>query len=340
MFARAVNEDATIQAALENVILFQNDCEKGEGIEIAKRYSVRGYPTFIAVNSKGEVTDGWLGYDGPDAWSRDALAAAADTRTQTEKQAAYEAEPTAALARSLANTATTGYDFAGAVTYLRKARELDPANSEDLGKQILTYMAYGASGGAFTFDQIEVEAKPVMAADGVSAADKVELALMLSGIAGQMGDPAQAAPYVKAAMQASEGSDDESVLKSRKRLGVAHALYVEGDKDKALGLYRANLPEGWEESPNRLNQFAWWCFENEVNQEEALELALKGAELAGDDAERANILDTAAELCNQLGNCDEAVAHMERAIELDPEKGYFKDQLVRFQKAAEEKSKG
>ena len=29
-----MNEDATIKAALADVILFKNDCEKGEGIEI------------------------------------------------------------------------------------------------------------------------------------------------------------------------------------------------------------------------------------------------------------------------------------------------------------------
>ena len=94
------------------------------------------------------------------------------------------------------------------------------------------------------------------------------------------------------------------------------------------------------ENADKLNNFAWWCFENDVNLEEAGELALKGVELADSDSGRANILDTVAEICNKLGNCDQAVAHMQRAVELDPERQYFKDQLVKFQKVLEEKQNG
>ena len=38
-----------------------------------------------------------------------------------------------------------------------------------------------------------------------------------------------------------------------------------------------------------------------------------------------NILDTAAEICNKLGNCEDAVARMKHAIELQPDKKYFKE---------------
>jgi tetratricopeptide (TPR) repeat protein len=97
------------------------------------------------------------------------------------------------------------------------------------------------------------------------------------------------------------------------------------------------LPEGWMEDANELNNFAWWCFENEVNLEEALELAIKGAELAENDSARANVLDTAAEICNALGNCEEAIVKIKKAIELDPDNDYFKDQLARFEEITAEK---
>ena len=64
MFARAVNSDEDIKAALEGAILFQIDCEKGEGVELAKKYKVSGYPTFMMVDSTGEITDRWIGYAG------------------------------------------------------------------------------------------------------------------------------------------------------------------------------------------------------------------------------------------------------------------------------------
>ena len=198
-----MNENETIKSALNDVILFKNDCEKGEGIEIAQKYGVRGYPTFISVNSKGEITDRWIGYEGPEAWSAVALAAAADPRLLTAKKAAYAAEPTAALARSLANDASTGYDFAGAVVFLKKARELDPANADATSRQILTYMAYGAQGGAFTFDDIEAEAKPALASGMLEPGDHVELALMLHSVASRSGDASRAAPYIAGAMKAT-----------------------------------------------------------------------------------------------------------------------------------------
>ena len=56
-----------------------------------------------------------------------------------------------------------------------------------------------------------------------------------------------------------------------------------------------------------------------------------GARLTTDDGERANILDTAAEICNARGDCSKAVQLIKEAIELDPDKVYFQDQLVRFE---------
>ena len=51
-------------------------------------------------------------------------------------------------------------------------------------------------------------------------------------------------------------------------------------------------------------------------------------------------MDTAAEICNALGNCEEAIAHIQAALELDPDREYLQEQLVRFEKVAEEKKKG
>ena len=91
------------------------------------------------------------------------------------------------------------------------------------------------------------------------------------------------------------------------------------------------------DDPAALNNFAWWCFEHNVNLEEAEELALRGVELATDDDARANILDTAAEICAARGDCAEAIARIKRAIELSPDKEYFKTQLARFEKELAEK---
>ena len=340
MFAREVNSDESMKNVLSDALLFKLDGEKGEGPEIAKKYGVRGWPTYIAVNGDGVVTDRWIGYEGPEMWVAKVTAAKADRRTIDEKKAAYEAEPTLALAKSLGNNATSSNDFTGAVNYYKAAREMDPAETGWYTEQILMSMMYGSRGGAFTFEEIDAEASAVLTNDQATPDQLIQLALMMNNMAGAMGIQEKAVPYIEAALKASEGTEDEKLMERRKHLEITYALEVENDKDKALKLRYETMPEGWKEDSNALNNFAWWCFENDVNLEEALELAIKGAELAESDGERANVLDTAAELCNALGNCDEAIAKMEQAIELDPERQYFKDQLAKFQKAAEEKKQG
>jgi len=340
VFTREVNSDESIKNVLQSALLYKVDCEKGEGPEIAKKYNVRGYPTYIAVNGEGEVTDRWMGYEGGEKWAATVEGAMADRRTIVEKKAAYEAEPTLALAKALANDAATGYDFKGSVDYLKTAREMDQANADQYSEQILMNMMYGSRGGAFTLEEIDTEAMAVLESGEASPEQLVQLGLMMNNMAQAMGVPEKAVPYVEAALKASEGTEDEKLAERRIHLEITYALQVEKNPEKALKLRYQTLPEGWKEDSNQLNNFAWWCFENDVNLDEALDLAIKGAGLAETDGERANILDTAAELCNALGNCDEAVAKMKKAIELDPDKQYFKDQLVKFEKAAEEKKAG
>jgi len=340
VFAREVNESDVIKTALHDVVLVSIDCEKGEGVELAKKYGVSGYPTYIAVNGDGEITDSTIGYAGAEAWAAFAKSTTVDRRTIEAKTAAYAEQPTAALARSLGNRASTAYDFKGAVGYFQKARELDPGHADEFTEQILTNMYYGSYGGAFTIDEVEAEVKPAFDAPDADTGDKLQLAEMMTQAAKSAGAPERAATYLKAAMAAPVDSSDENLVRSRDRLAIDAALIIDKDEDKAVTLMRASLPEGWDETPRGLNRFAWWCFENRVNMDEALALALMGVDLAEDDRARAQILDTAAEICNALGNCDKAVDYIKQAVDLQPDSQSFKDQLARFEKLLEEQTQG
>jgi tetratricopeptide (TPR) repeat protein len=335
VFARAVDNDALIQDALKEVVFVNMDCEKGEGPEIAKKYGVNGYPTFLMVNHEGTVTDGWIGYPGPEKWAQFVKAGAKDPRPVAEKQAAFDKEPTKDLACALANHASTSFDFATSVKYYRSARDLDPGNAAFYTGEILTNMYYGARSEAFTFDEVEAEAKLVLENPDAEPGDLVNTASMVHGMALGAGQPERAIPYIEAALKASEG--DESLARGRAGLEIASALLIEKDEAKAVALKKASLPEDWQDNPGRLNQFAWWCFENNINLAEAEEMALRGVELATEDSERANILDTAAEICAARGDCSQAIERIKQAIALDPDKEYFKEQLARFEKQLAEK---
>ncbi len=284
------------------------------------------------MNGQGEVTDRWVGYGGPEAWAKAVEMAKADPRTITAKRAAFDREPNAHLAECLANDAAAEFDYQGAVKFYRQARGLDPDRAGYFTEQILTNMYYGSRSKAFTFDEVATEADLALAQPDVTRDQKEELAAMISGMARAMDAPEKAVPYIKAAL--AEDIGDAEPSETRLSLMVENALLVEHDTDKAVKLRKQLLPDGWQDDPDQLNSFAWWCFQNGVNLDEAEKLALHGAEIADDDATRANILDTAAEISAALGKPDDAVAHAKRAAELDPDKDYFQQQVERFTREA------
>lgn len=338
MFARAVDSDETVKNSLKNVIFWNNNCEVGEGVEVAKKYHVQGYPTFIMTNGDGEVTSSWIGYPGPEKWAANVLAGDKDQRTLAEKRTAFEKHPTKELACSLANSSSAEYDFAGSVKYFRSARKFDPDNAAEYTSEILTNMYYGARSGAFTLDAVASEADIVMAAPTSSAENKLDVAIMVSGMATQMGNVERAIPYITAALKATEGRPE--LAEGRMGLEIDYALLVEKDTSKALELKRKSMPDGWQDDPNALNNFAWWCFQNKTNLEEAKTLALRGVDITPDEGQKANILDTAAEICNAMNNCQEAVELMQRAVAISPDRNYYKTQLAKFEAVLKDKADG
>lgn len=338
MFAREASSSDIIKNALAEVIFLAIDCEKGEGPAIAEKFSVRAYPTFYAVNGQGEPVERWIGYDGAEAWAGSVATARADTRTLVAKKAAFAVAPTAMLAVSLANDDAAGNDYAGSVTYFKQARDLDPARADEHTRNIFTYMFYGVDDSTFTFDEIRPEADRVLAAVGTGPADRVVYASMMVQVARKQGRAADGLPYLTKGLEAGAAlPEDSPAARTVKSLKVDHALLVEGDAAKAVGLRKAMLPENWEQDPKRLNQFAWWCFENGVNLDEAGALVMHAVELSDNDADRADYLDTAAEICLKQGNCEEAIARIRKAIELAPDRDYFKEQLAKFEAALTQK---
>ncbi|MBU8871690.1 MAG: hypothetical protein KOO60_12560 [Gemmatimonadales bacterium] len=318
-------------AAIAGVVFLDVDCEKGDGPKLAEKYNIRGYPTYIMVDPQGEVTDAWIGYPGPENWAAFVTAGSKDRRTIPQKKNAYEQESTLALARSLANHAATSSDYRASVEYFNKARELDPAGAKDYTQEILYNLYYGSGENIFTADEIKAEADFVLAGEGATAEDKVDLAQLITSVAENMNDPEMAVPYIEAGLKASEGATDENVVAGRRELEISHALIAEKDKDKALRLKRASLDEDWQSDLRTVNSFAYWCFKNDLNLVESETLVTAGIEQAEDDTMRNRFLNTAAEICNATGRTEEAVTHIKRILETDPDRGYFQRQLTRFE---------
>ena len=101
-------------------------------------------------------------------------------------------------------------------------------------------------------------------------------------------------------------------------------------REEELKIYTqmlANFPE----NTGVLNSYAWRMAEIETNLKDALIKAKRAVELSADEPQRqASIIDTEAEVLWKMNRHDEAIEAINRAISIDPDNEYFKDQKEKF----------
>jgi len=306
------------------------NAEAGAGVDLCETYNVEGYPTFILAKSDGATLERWWGYENAAAFIPTLHAAMQDPTTIEEKRARFARSPTDSDAMKLAMFHETRDEYEDAVRYYRTARDM--GHAEDLTMAIFEVVAGGARHDAFSLKDATDAADAALAYEGRETNDIVRVARVMTSLGRKKDDHQVMVPYLEVAMQKSTGVEDVDVVRNRNRIRVDHALFVEHDAAKAVAYRKELLAAGWMEDSEALNDFAWWCFENEVNLEEADEFARRGVALAADGKSKAMILDTLAEICNLRGSCKDAVYFVELAIEADPESAYYPKQRERFQK--------
>jgi thiol-disulfide isomerase/thioredoxin len=325
-FAQAADSDEDVREALADVVLCKLDAEK-EGLDLAKAQRVEGYPTFLLMNAEGDTYDRWAGY-AEDFFLERMAAGLGDLTTIDAKRRRFEASPGATDAMTLARYHATRGEYPDAVGLLDRAAALDPAR--DVRFDRFECVAAGfLNRDLFAAEEVTRAADAVVASGAASPDDLVGVVQYMRSVAGKTGKPSAVVPYLGPALAATAG--DASFAAEHERLRIDHALLVTGDKDEAVSLKRAAMPDGWRDDASQLNSFAWWCFESGVALEEAEMLARRGAELAAPGNERAMILDTAAEICNARGNCDDAVELMRQAVAEAPDGEHYRKQLTRFE---------
>ena len=112
------------------VVPIKIDAEKGEGIEIAKRYGVTAYPTILFVTAEGTEIDRLLGFLPPGPFLKGVDDYLNGRNTVASLRAAAEASPGDAAAQlALARKHQDRYDYAGMAASYTKVLELDPSNA-------------------------------------------------------------------------------------------------------------------------------------------------------------------------------------------------------------------
>lgn len=328
-----MEEDADIQKAMQDLVLLLLDVGGPEGKELAETHNVRAFPTYLLLNADGETLYSWIGYGQPDGWIETLSGALADPVTVTERQARYRAKPTFRDAITLGKISHRDGRYREAESYFRQAQMLDAQAAAEADAPLLIFRSVfdGVGSGDYSVEQAAANIEELFGLENMKPEYALEVAERLISAREQAGEEA-IIPYLKMAYPIISNIDDPKLEGRRQRVFVEYALIVEKDPQKALALRRESLPQGWETDPAVLNSFAWWCFENKINLEEAETLAQKAVSISESGPEQANYLDTLAELVDLRGDTEVAVELTKKALEMNPESQYLKDQLTKFQK--------
>lgn len=262
------------------------------------------------------MLDRWAGYGGPDHFTTALQAGLDDPTTVEQKIARYEANPNLEDAEKIARILSDGGNYDQGIVYYGLAAELDP--DSDYAYEIFEATVQACRKEIFAVERATEAAMAALASEQVSPENKGMVFYYSRWLENKLELDGYAMQFLEPAYQAVLAAEDEELAGMAADLSIEYALVIEQDKEKAAELKYASMPEGWKEEPQRLNAYAWWCFQNQVDLERAESLALEGVELLEAGPERAAILDTAAELCRSMGKQEEALALLQQAAEEDP----------------------
>ena len=333
VFDADLESTASLGEALQGVAFTTLDAEREDsGLDLAEKYDVHVFPSFLLLDAEGEEIDRWAGYSTAEDFIATLKDAYEDLDTVARKKDRFESEPTARLALRLARVSESRGEYGRVVSLLEQAATLDPQTAADHDIRIL--QAMGKSfGEPYDADALRAAAEKTLARPGLTPIDAMQVAWTMHKVAESSDLPQLRVPFLVEALDLVEpmNIDDEATRMYYDELSIVRALLIDHDEERAVALKRDSMDEGWRDEANGANAFAWWCFENRVNLEEAYDVAVRGAELAEDDAARAMILDTVAEICNARGDCEGAIEWIDQAIAADPDSEYYKEQRTRFE---------
>jgi hypothetical protein len=322
--SESLRQDIAAQAILLSV-----DAEKGEGIGLARRYGVYAYPTFVLVDAEGNLLDGWLGFEAPTPFLTALREAAAAPQTLYERRRQYRQAPSANAAVKIAELEEVGGHFGESLAWYRRAQEL--GSETNLAPAMFEVVARGHRDGLFGEAALLEPARQVIADPRSSGRQVMETVGLLGQATQGKADRSAYLEVLERGALRLEGATSAEDQRFHAALMADHTLLNEGRHDEAFAWKQKSMEPGWQTRVADLNAIAWWCFESGVALEQGEDYARHGVELATEPAEKANVLDTLAELCNARGGAAEALSLSREALGLSPDSDYLKQQVGRFE---------
>ena len=333
-----MNSDKDIQKAIDGIILYRLNSEKGEGKTLAKEFAVRYLPTFAMINGSGANIDRWIGFEKSE-WLESVAGVLSDPATVDEKVTRFQSAPDTKTAAALAHYSVGMLQYKDAVNYYTRAQELKSDTTTDYTFSIFRNVSDGVDAKAYTFDDARNAANAYLASP-LKTGDQVNYVVsQMIQLAKSSDRQEDLAKYLQTGLDFTAKSADPEMKKEHDILMIDYSLYIKKDTASAVEFKKATMPDNWTKDPDKLNEFAWWCFENNTNLKEAEKLARNAVGLAKPGRGKANIYDTLAEIENAKGNAREAADLSKKAVAEDPGNKYFPTQVTRFEELAKAKTK-
>ncbi|MFH1144879.1 MAG: hypothetical protein V1774_10090 [Candidatus Eisenbacteria bacterium] len=323
-------------AALQGVVFYPVQGDTAVNSAIVEQYGVWAYPTFVTLNQHGDPIQRSLGYGDAAGWSAWLSGVKADPISLAERMQRFEREPGFRDAVALGQTALSENHAVEAEGYFQRAMELDPqaAAKEGIPVDLVSAAIQGLGTGDITFDHVRQVTFDLLQSERTDPTQVLKICNYIlrnqENFDGETLSQILRMAQPRIAPLEATAAEDEGIRNRLQTFRIEYALHVENDPERALELKRPTLPAGWESDPEELNGFAWWCFEREINLEEAERLGRQAVELVPAGPLQANILDTVAQIVYLRGDAEEAAALIRRALELDPESEYLQQQLEKF----------
>ncbi len=293
------------------------DMEKGEGIEIAKKYNVKAFPTYLFVDGDGEIVHRTLGY----VEEKDFIQFAKDAEDPSKrltalKQKFENGEKDPEFLKNLASlTIYSDAEFAGKVLerYFAGKTELDRDDVQMLlsGAQTTDSPLYKV------FQSKKAEITKIVPAERYDAIDKnIKITSLFKKSYNAETKTWNDNYFLTEAQKFISKEEAEKILKKTQ---AGRAL-----RDKDIATYEKLTMELYKDtsalSSEELNSIAWNFFEN-VNNKTSLEKALAWAQESVKKKESFANTDTLANLYNKVGDKKNAKLWAEKSIQLAKSSG-------------------